>query len=52
MLRDGAQHYRSDWIKLRGAGQKLAGHADIKTTLGYVHVAGNDLHDAVDAAFG
>lgn len=32
--------------------QKLAGHADITTTMGYVHLAGKDLHSAVDAAFG
>lgn len=32
--------------------QKLAGHADIKTTMGYVHVAGQDLHDAVASVFG
>lgn len=32
--------------------QKLAGHADIKTTMGYVHVARKDLHDAVEAVFG
>lgn len=27
--------------------QTLAGHADISTTMQYVHVAGGDLHDAV-----
>lgn len=27
--------------------QRLAGHADISTTMQYVHVAGADLHDAV-----
>ena len=27
--------------------QKLAGHAAIKTTMAYVHVAGGDLHDAI-----
>lgn len=32
--------------------QKLAGHADIKTTMGYVHVAGRDLAAAVETVFG
>ena len=31
--------------------QRLAGHADIKTTMSYVHVARQDLHDAVEATF-
>lgn len=31
--------------------QRLAGHADITTTMVYVHVAGEDLHRAVQTVF-
>ncbi|MEX2399849.1 MAG: tyrosine-type recombinase/integrase [Rhodothermales bacterium] len=45
------RHTFITWMVQRGVPvpvvQKLAGHADISTTMQYVHVAGGDLHDAV-----
>ena len=32
--------------------QRLAGHADIKTTMGYVHIDGTDLRSAIERTFG
>jgi site-specific recombinase XerD len=31
--------------------QKLAGHADIKTTMGYAHLAPKSLQDALERVF-
>jgi site-specific recombinase XerD len=31
--------------------QRLLGHADIRTTMRYVHVAGDELHERVEYAF-
>jgi integrase len=31
--------------------QRLLGHADVRTTMRYVHIAGDELHDRVEATF-
>ena len=31
--------------------QLLLGHADVRTTMRYVHIAGDELHDRVEATF-
>lgn len=50
------RHTFCTWLIRAGttvpAVQRLAGHADIKTTMGYVHVDRQDLHEAVEGVFG
>ena len=31
--------------------QRLLGHADVRTTVRYFHIAGDELHDRVEATF-
>ncbi len=50
------RHTYISWMIMRGVPvpvvQKLAGHADIKTTMGYAHLAPDALRDAVVKVFG
>ncbi|MFQ5570006.1 MAG: tyrosine-type recombinase/integrase [Rhodothermales bacterium] len=50
------RHTYISWMIMQGVPvpvvQKLAGHADIKTTMGYAHLAPDSLRDAVQRVFG
>ena len=50
------RHTYISWMIMAGVPvpvvQKLAGHADLKTTMGYVHLAPDSLRGAVQRVFG